>query len=274
MDCHQILSGACNVGDKCFAIGSVEGINFTVSNFCVFRFSTPLGLCCHISVSVGRHFSSMIRFLMIPSGHCPYKWMQCAYMRDEEIQVKMTDNFFIRPNHNKQPNIITNAFSIRCWLFLIVSCACDDNSSNASIRRICVDCVFSSEFFLRFVSVPKLILSKVAMFCDFNAHTLRNVESTYNTINNIVIEINRDSDNERNKYWRCVWVCVCVYYMLWMKYDMVICVCVTFGRLYVAKVFSFFVFWMRYTCLGFLYKIVWAWRRFKTVFYSMNALSA
>lgn len=31
MDCHQILSGACNVGDKCFAIGSVEGINFTVS---------------------------------------------------------------------------------------------------------------------------------------------------------------------------------------------------------------------------------------------------
>ncbi|XP_055296544.1 dmX-like protein 2 isoform X5 [Sitodiplosis mosellana] len=29
MDCHQILSGACNVGDKCFAIGSVEGINFT-----------------------------------------------------------------------------------------------------------------------------------------------------------------------------------------------------------------------------------------------------
>lgn len=33
MDCHQILSGACNVGDKCFAIGSVEGINFTVSAF-------------------------------------------------------------------------------------------------------------------------------------------------------------------------------------------------------------------------------------------------
>lgn len=33
MDCHQILSGACNVGDKCFAIGSVEGINFTVSGF-------------------------------------------------------------------------------------------------------------------------------------------------------------------------------------------------------------------------------------------------
>ncbi|KAG4080274.1 hypothetical protein HA402_010766 [Bradysia odoriphaga] len=29
MDCHQILSGACNAGDKCFAIGSVEGVPFT-----------------------------------------------------------------------------------------------------------------------------------------------------------------------------------------------------------------------------------------------------
>lgn len=31
MNCHQILSGACNVGDKAFAVGSVEGIPFTVS---------------------------------------------------------------------------------------------------------------------------------------------------------------------------------------------------------------------------------------------------
>uniref|UniRef100_A0A8D8MH93 DmX-like protein 1 n=1 Tax=Cacopsylla melanoneura TaxID=428564 RepID=A0A8D8MH93_9HEMI len=29
MNCHQILSGACNVGDKAFAVGSVEGIPFT-----------------------------------------------------------------------------------------------------------------------------------------------------------------------------------------------------------------------------------------------------
>lgn len=29
MDCHQILSGACNAGDRCFAIGSVEGVPFT-----------------------------------------------------------------------------------------------------------------------------------------------------------------------------------------------------------------------------------------------------
>ncbi|KAI8034003.1 hypothetical protein M5D96_013248 [Drosophila gunungcola] len=29
MNCHQILSGACNAGDRCFAIGSVEGIPFT-----------------------------------------------------------------------------------------------------------------------------------------------------------------------------------------------------------------------------------------------------
>lgn len=29
MNCHQILSGACNVGDRCFAVGSVEGIPFT-----------------------------------------------------------------------------------------------------------------------------------------------------------------------------------------------------------------------------------------------------
>lgn len=31
MNCHQILSGACNAGDRCFAVGSVEGIPFTVS---------------------------------------------------------------------------------------------------------------------------------------------------------------------------------------------------------------------------------------------------
>lgn len=29
MNCHQILSGACNGGDRCFAVGSVEGIPFT-----------------------------------------------------------------------------------------------------------------------------------------------------------------------------------------------------------------------------------------------------
>lgn len=33
MNCHQILSGACNAGDHCFAVGSVEGIPFTVSSF-------------------------------------------------------------------------------------------------------------------------------------------------------------------------------------------------------------------------------------------------
>lgn len=30
MNCHQILSGACNAGDRCFAVGSVEGVPFTV----------------------------------------------------------------------------------------------------------------------------------------------------------------------------------------------------------------------------------------------------
>ncbi|KAG8230550.1 hypothetical protein J437_LFUL008373, partial [Ladona fulva] len=29
MNCHQILSGSCNAGDHCFAVGSVEGIPFT-----------------------------------------------------------------------------------------------------------------------------------------------------------------------------------------------------------------------------------------------------
>lgn len=29
MNCHQILSGAANAGDRCFAVGSVEGISFT-----------------------------------------------------------------------------------------------------------------------------------------------------------------------------------------------------------------------------------------------------
>ncbi|KAL7295893.1 hypothetical protein TKK_0010937 [Trichogramma kaykai] len=29
MNCHQILSGACNAGDRCCAVGSVEGISFT-----------------------------------------------------------------------------------------------------------------------------------------------------------------------------------------------------------------------------------------------------
>lgn len=32
MNKHQILSGACNSGDRCFAVGSVEGIPFTVSS--------------------------------------------------------------------------------------------------------------------------------------------------------------------------------------------------------------------------------------------------
>ncbi|KOB69451.1 Rabconnectin [Operophtera brumata] len=30
MNCHQVLSGACNSGDQCFAVGSVEGIPFTI----------------------------------------------------------------------------------------------------------------------------------------------------------------------------------------------------------------------------------------------------
>ncbi|KAB7507520.1 DmX-like protein 1, partial [Armadillidium nasatum] len=29
MRCHQILTGACNAGDRCFAVGSVEGVSFT-----------------------------------------------------------------------------------------------------------------------------------------------------------------------------------------------------------------------------------------------------
>ena len=28
MKLHQVLTGACNAGDKCFAVGSVEGIGF------------------------------------------------------------------------------------------------------------------------------------------------------------------------------------------------------------------------------------------------------
>jgi len=31
MKCHQILTGAANRGDRTFAVGSVEGIPFTVS---------------------------------------------------------------------------------------------------------------------------------------------------------------------------------------------------------------------------------------------------
>lgn len=30
MKCHQILTGACNAGDRSFAVGSVEGVSFTV----------------------------------------------------------------------------------------------------------------------------------------------------------------------------------------------------------------------------------------------------
>lgn len=40
MDCHQILSGACNAGDRCFAVGSVEGVPFTVRiNFAMQKFT-------------------------------------------------------------------------------------------------------------------------------------------------------------------------------------------------------------------------------------------
>ena len=28
MKCHQVLTGACNVGDKTFGVGSVEGVSF------------------------------------------------------------------------------------------------------------------------------------------------------------------------------------------------------------------------------------------------------
>ena len=31
MNRHQVLTGAANSGDQCFASGSVEGVNFTVS---------------------------------------------------------------------------------------------------------------------------------------------------------------------------------------------------------------------------------------------------
>ena len=30
MKCHQVLTGACNVGDKSFSVGSVEGVSFIV----------------------------------------------------------------------------------------------------------------------------------------------------------------------------------------------------------------------------------------------------
>ena len=30
MNRHQVLTGACNPGDQCYAVGSVEGIHFTV----------------------------------------------------------------------------------------------------------------------------------------------------------------------------------------------------------------------------------------------------
>lgn len=40
MDCHQILSGACNAGDRCFAVGSVEGVPFTVRRFFILQKST------------------------------------------------------------------------------------------------------------------------------------------------------------------------------------------------------------------------------------------
>ena len=32
MNLHQVITGACNAGDKCFAVGSVEGVPFTVIN--------------------------------------------------------------------------------------------------------------------------------------------------------------------------------------------------------------------------------------------------
>lgn len=33
MNRHQVLTGAANAGDHCYAVGSVEGIHFTVSTF-------------------------------------------------------------------------------------------------------------------------------------------------------------------------------------------------------------------------------------------------
>lgn len=50
MNCHQILSGACNAGDRCFAVGSVEGVPFTVS---IYIGQSPMGwMCMNYSLSV------------------------------------------------------------------------------------------------------------------------------------------------------------------------------------------------------------------------------
>jgi hypothetical protein len=32
MNRHQVLTGAANAGDQCYAVGSVEGVHFTVSS--------------------------------------------------------------------------------------------------------------------------------------------------------------------------------------------------------------------------------------------------
>lgn len=60
MNCHQILSGACNAGDRCFAVGSVEGIPFTV---CLQNNVYYLSCCCVnmylYAVNIHRHLDGM-----------------------------------------------------------------------------------------------------------------------------------------------------------------------------------------------------------------------
>ena len=66
MNRHQVITGAANSGDHCFAVGSVESINFTVS------FMTPPpsrqncqgGICqnCHNSAIAGSVIISSLIF--------------------------------------------------------------------------------------------------------------------------------------------------------------------------------------------------------------------
>ena len=79
MKCHQVLTGACNVGDKTFAVGSVEGVSLnTICNASIY------------SCLCGSHLES----LQEGKGEIRYQIRQCSVYACQSLGNLVTMTFF------------------------------------------------------------------------------------------------------------------------------------------------------------------------------------
>lgn len=77
MNCHQILSGACNAGDHCFAVGSVEGVPFTV---CL---KNNIHYLSYFNISMYLYIISVQKYLDCVSKKClclPASWFDLTVL--------------------------------------------------------------------------------------------------------------------------------------------------------------------------------------------------